>query len=121
MEFTDQNFKVLCDRVKDLYTDPAHVRAVEWDQSTPADHIEGAVIAEIHSRMEDYIGERLEVADRERANHLPPEFVSESHTRRRREEIVNFLRSNRSEGLSHPDAILNETIQAVLGHIMRGR
>lgn len=117
MEFTNRNFAELCDQVKDFYTDPAQVRAVGWHQGTPAEHIEGAVIAEIHSRMEEFIGERLEIADRARASHTPPESVSESHTRRRREEIVNFLRSNRSDELSHPDAILDETIRAVLAYV----
>ena len=114
--FTDQNFRELCDEVRGIYTDPAHVAAVGWDADTPAHYIEGAVIAEIHSRMEEFVGERLEVTERVRARHRPPETVSESHTRRRREEVINFLRKHRGEGLSHPDAILDQTIQAVLEH-----
>jgi hypothetical protein len=117
--FTDQNFKELCDLVKGIYTDPEHVAAIGWDADTPAHHIEGAVIAEIHSRMEELIGERIEVAERIRAEHKPPESVAESHTRRRREEIINFMRKHRSEGLSHPDAILDQTIQAVLDNRRR--
>jgi hypothetical protein len=112
--FTDQNFRELCDAVKRVYTDPAHVTAVGWDTATPVHHIEGAVIAEIHSRMEEFIGERMEVADRIRARHITPETLGESHTRRRREEIINFLRKHRGEGLSHPDAILDETVRAVV-------
>jgi hypothetical protein len=100
--------------VKSIYTDPAHVTAIGWDAGTPVPHIEGAVIAEIHSRMEAFIGERIEVAERIRAEHVPSESLGESHTRRRREEIINFMRKHRSEGLSHPDAILNETVQAVV-------
>lgn len=112
--FTDQNFRELCDAVKAAYTDPGHVAAIGWDAGTPAHHIEGAVIAEIHSRIEEFIGERMEVAERVRSYHVPPEALSESHTRRRREEIVNFLRKHRSEGLSHPDAILDQTVRAVV-------
>jgi len=112
--FTDQNFKRLCDEVKGVYTDPAHVAALGWDAATPAHHLEGAVIAEIHSRIEEFIGERIEVAERIRAQHTPAETLGESHTKRRREEIINFMRKHRSEGLSHPDAILNQTVQAVI-------
>jgi hypothetical protein len=112
--FTDQNFRELCDAVKGFYTDPENVTAIGWDASTPVHHIEGAVIAEIHSRMEEFIGERMEVAGRIRAQHVPPETFGESHTRRRREEVINFMRKHRSEGLSHPDAILNQTVQAVI-------
>jgi hypothetical protein len=82
-------------------------------------HIEGAVIAEIHSRMEEFIGGRIEVGERIRAQHIPPETPSESHTRRRREEIINFMRKHRGEGLSHPDAILNETVQTVVDNWRR--
>ena len=112
--FTDQSFRELCDAVKVVYTDPEHVAAVGWDAATPAHHIEGAVIAEIHSRMEEFIGKRMEVAERIRARHISPETLGESHTRRRREEIISFLRKHRGEGLSHPDAILNETVTAVV-------
>jgi hypothetical protein len=112
--FTDQNFRQLCDAVKGVYTDPEHVAAIGWDADTPVTHIEGAVVAEIHSRMEEFIGERMEVAERIRAQHIPPETLSEAHTRRRREELVNFLRKHRGEGLSHPDAILDQTIRAVV-------
>jgi hypothetical protein len=112
--FTDQNFRELCDVVKGVYTDPEHVTAIGWDAGTPVHHIEGAVIAEIHSRMEEFIGERIEVAERIRARHIPPEALSESHTRRRREEVINFMRKHRGEGLSHPDAILNQTVEAVV-------
>ena len=112
--FTDQSFKELCDVVKGIYTDPKHVAAIGWGADTPMHHIEGAVIAEIHSRMEEFIGERIEVSERIRAEHMPSESLGESHTRRRREEIINFMRKYRSEGLSHPDAILNQTIKAVL-------
>ena len=112
--FTDQNFRELCDVVKGVYTDPEHVRALGWDANTPVHHIEGAVIAEIHSRVEEFIGERIEVAERIRAQHLPPETLGESHTRRRREELINFMRKHRGEGLSHPDAILDETVRAVV-------
>jgi hypothetical protein len=66
--------------------------------------------------MEEFIGERIEVAERIRAEHRPPESIGESHTRRRREEIINFMRKYRSEGLSHPDAILNHTGQAVVNN-----
>jgi hypothetical protein len=114
--FTDQNFRELCEVVKCIYTNPEHVNAIGWDAGTPVDHIEGAVIAEIHSRMEEFIGERIEVAERIRARHIPPEALSESHTRRRREEVINFMRKHRGEGLSHPDAILNQTVEAVLAH-----
>jgi hypothetical protein len=112
--FTDQNFRELCDVVKGIYTNPEHVAAIGWDARTPVHHIEGAVIAEIHSRMEEFIGERMEVAERIRARHIPPEALSESHTRRRREEVINFMRKHRGEGLSHPDAILNQTVEAVV-------
>ena len=112
--FTDQSFGEVCDAVKRVYTDPAHVKAVGWDADTPAHHIEGAVIAEIHSRVEAFIGERMEVAERIRARHIPPETLGESHTRRRREEIIDFLRNHRGEGLSHPDAILDRTVRAVI-------
>ena len=117
--FTDQNFKELCDMVKGIYTDPEHIAATGWDADTPVHHIEGAVIAEIHSRMEEFVGGRIEVAERIRAEHIPPESPAESHTRRRREEIINFMRKYRSEGLSHPDAILNQTIQAVVDNWQR--
>jgi hypothetical protein len=66
--------------------------------------------------MEEFIGERLEVADRIRARHIPPEAFSEAHTRRRREEVIAFLRKHRGAGLSHPDAILNETVRAVVAN-----
>jgi len=112
--FTDQNFRELCDVVKGLYTDPEHVEAIGWDAATPVHHIEGAVIAEIHSRIEEFIGERMEVAERIRAQHIPPEALSESHTRRRREEVISFMRKHRGEGLSHPDAILDQTVRAVV-------
>jgi len=112
--FTDLNFGELCDAVKVVYTNPEHLTAIGWDANTPVHHIEGAVIAEIHSRMEEFIGKRMEVADRIRAEHLAPEALSESHTRRRREEIINFMRKHRSEGLSHPDAILNQTVKSVI-------
>jgi len=117
--FTDQNFKELCDIVKDLYTDPAQVTAIGWNADTPVHHIEGAVIAEIHSRIEAFIGERIEVAERIHAEQMPSESLGESHTRRRREEIINFMRKHRSEGLSHPSAILNQTIQAVVDNWQR--
>jgi hypothetical protein len=117
--FTDQNFKGLCDVVKGIYTDPEHIAATGWDADTPVHHIEGAVIAEIHSRMEELVGGRIEVAERIRAEHIPPESPAESHTRRRREEIISFMRKYRSEGLSHPDAILNQTIQAVVDNWQR--
>src|SRR3982750_1141954 len=107
-KFTDQSFRQLCEVVKLIYTDPEHVRAIGWGVETPVHYIEGAVIAEIHSRMEAFIGERIEVAERISAERTPPETASESHTRRRREEIVNFMRKHRSESLSHPDAILNQ-------------
>lgn len=112
--FTDQNLRELCDEVRDFYTNPEHVVALGWGAETPVHHIEGAVIAEIHARMEEFIGERMEVAERLRAQHVPPETLSESHTRRRREEVINFMRKHRGEGLSHPDAILNQTVQAVV-------
>jgi hypothetical protein len=112
--FTDQSFGELCDVVKGVYTDPEHVHALGWDAGTPVHHIEGAVIAEIHSRIEEFIGERMEVADRVRARHMPPETVGESHTRRRREEVIDFLRKHRGEGLSHPDTILDQTVRAVV-------
>ncbi len=112
--FTDQNFRELCDAVKGVYTDSAHVASLGWNADTPVHYIEGAVIAEIHARMEEFIGKRMEVAERIRARHIPPETLSESHTRRRREEVIDFMRKHRSEGLSHPDAILNQTVQAVV-------
>jgi len=114
--FTDQSFGELCDAVKRVYTDPEHVKAVGWDADTPVHHIEGAVIAEIHARIEGFIGERIEVADRIRARRLPPETLGESHTRRRREEVIDFLRTHRGEGLSHPDAILDQTVRVVIEH-----
>ena len=117
--FTDQNFRELCVVVKGIYTNPEHVTAIGWDADTPFHHIEGAVIAEVHSRMEEFIGERIEVAERIRARHIPPETLSESHTRRRREELINFMRKYGSEGLSHPDAILNQTVQAVVDNWRR--
>ncbi|MET0645798.1 MAG: hypothetical protein ABW208_04205 [Pyrinomonadaceae bacterium] len=112
--FTDQSFGELCDAVKRVYTDPEHVKAIGWDADTPVHHIEGAVIAEIHARIEGFIGRRIEVADRIRARRVPPETLGESHTRRRREEVIDFLRTHRGEGLSHPDAILDETVRAVI-------
>jgi hypothetical protein len=112
--FTDESFGELCDAVKAVYTDPAHVRALGWDAGTPAHHIEGAVIAEIHSRIEEFIGERMEVGERVRARQMPSETLGESHTRRRREEVIDFLRKHRGEGLSHPDAILDQTVRAVV-------
>ncbi len=118
-KFTDQNFRQMCAVVKTIYTDPEHVKSIGWDAETPTHHIEGAVIAEIHSRMEEFIGEKLIVIDRERARNIAPESWSESHTRRRREEVVNFLRRNRSQDLSHPDAILDESIRAVVDHWRR--
>ena len=118
--FTDQNFRELCEVVKGIYTDPEHLAAIGWDAGTPVHHIEGAVIAEIHSRMEEFIGERIEVAERIRARHIPPEALSESHTRRRREEVINFMRKNRGEGLSHPDTLLNQTVEAVVDNWRHG-
>ena len=112
--FTDQSFGELCDAVKRAYTDPEHVRDIGWDADTPVHHIEGAVIAEIHSRIEGFIGQRIEVTDRIRARRVSPETHAESHTRRRREEVIDFLRNHRGEGLSHPDAILNQTVRAVI-------
>ena len=112
--FTDQSFGELCEGVKRVYTDPEHIKAIGWDADTPVHHIEGAVIAEIHARMEAFIGERIEVADRIRARRVLPETLGESHTRRRREEVIEFLRTHRGEGLSHPDAILDRTIRAVV-------
>jgi hypothetical protein len=117
--FTDQSFGELCDAVKGLYTDPEHVKAIGWDADTPAYHIEGAVIAEIHSRIEEFIGERMEVAERIRVRHIHPETLGESHTRRRREEVIDFLRKHRGEGLSHPDAILDQTVGAVVDNWRR--
>jgi hypothetical protein len=117
--FTDQSFRELCGEVKGLYTDPEHVKAIGWNADTPAHHIEGAVIAEIHSRIEEFIGERMEVADRIRARHVPPETLGESHTRRRREEVIDFLRKHRGEGLSHPDAIIDQTVAAVVDNWRR--
>ena len=118
-EFTDQNFREMCDVVKSIYSDPEHIKAVGWVAGTPVHHLEGAVIAEIHSRMEEFIGQRLAVEDRARARNVPPETWSESHTRRRREEIINLLSKHRSTNLSHPDGILNETIEAVVDHWRR--
>jgi hypothetical protein len=112
--FTDQSFRALCDVVQAVYTDPEHVKEIGWDAATPVYHIEGAVIAEIHSRVEEFIGERIEVAERIRARHIPPETMGESHTRRRREEVIDFMRKHRGEGLSHPDTILDETVRAVV-------
>ena len=112
--FTDQSFRELCDVVKAIYTDPDQIAAIGWGADTPVHHIEGAVVAEIHSRMEEFIGHRMEVEERVRARHVPPEAPGESHTRRRREEIINFMRKHRGEGLSHPDAILDQTVQAVV-------
>ena len=117
--FNDQNFRELCGVVIGVYTDAEHVTAIGWDADAPVHHIEGAVIAEIHSRMEEFIGERIEVADRLRAQHIPPEALSESHTRRRREEIIDFLSKHSSEGLSHPDMILDQTVQAVVDNRQR--
>ena len=114
--FTDQSFGELCDAVKGLYTDPEHVKAIGWGADTPVHHIEGAVMAEIHSRVEEFIGERMEVAERIRARRVPPETLGESHTRRRREEVIDFLRNHRGEGLSHPDAILDRTVGDVIDH-----
>ena len=112
--FTDQSFKELCDVVKEVYTDTEHVKEIGWDADTPVHYIEGAVIAEVHSRMEEFIGERIEVAERIRARHIPPETLSESHTRRRREEVIDFMRKHRGEGLSHPDTILDQTVRDVV-------
>mgnify|MGYP003575432202 CR=1 FL=1 len=112
--YTDRDFRELCDVVKEVYTDPEHVKAVGWDADTAVHHIEGGVIAEIHSRIEESVGGRMEVAERIRALHIPPETLGESHTRRRREEIISFLRKHRGEGLSHPDAILDQTVRAVV-------
>ena len=77
------------------------------------------MIAEIHSRMEEFAGHRMEVAERVRAHHIPPETLGESHTRRRREEIIDFMRKHRGEGLSHPDALLDLTVQAVVDNWRR--
>jgi hypothetical protein len=117
--FNDQSFGGLCDAVKDFYTDPEHVRAIGWDADTPVHHIEGAVIAEIHSRIEEFVGGRMEVAERIRVRHIPPETLGESHTRRRREEVIDFLRKHRGEGLSHPDAILDQTVRTVVDNWRR--
>ena len=117
--FTDQNFGELCDAVRDFYTDPGHVREIGWDADTPAHHIEGAVIAEIHSRIEEFVGGRIEVAERIRVRHIPPETLGESHTRRRREEVIDFVRKHRGEGLSHPDTILDQTVRDVVDHWRR--
>ena len=117
--FTDQSFGELCDAVKRVYTDPEHVKAIGWGADTPEHHIEGAVIAEIHSRMEEFIGRRMEVGERARARHIPPESPGESHTRRRREEIINFMRKHRGAGLSHPDALLDQTVAAVVANWRR--
>jgi hypothetical protein len=112
--FTDQSFRELCEGVKRGYTDPEQMAAIGWGSDTPAHHVEGAVIAEIHSRMEEFIGHRMEVAERVHARYLPPETLGESHTRRRREEIIDFIRKHRGAGLSHWDAILDQTVQAVV-------
>jgi len=117
--FTDQSFRELCDAVKAVYTDPEQIAAIGWGADTPAHHIEAAVVAEIHSRMEEFIGHRMEVEERVRARHVPSEAPGESHTRRRREEIINFMRKHRGEGLSHPDAILDQTVQAVVDNWRR--
>jgi hypothetical protein len=117
--FTDESFRELCDAVKSFYTDAVHVKAIGWDADTPVHHIEGAVIAEIHSRIEGFIGERIEVSERIRAQHIPPETVGESHTRRRREEVIDFMRKHRGEGLSHPDEILNQTVRDVVDNWRR--
>ena len=117
--FTDQSFRELCDAVKAVYTDPEQIAAIGWGADTPAHHVEGAVVAEIHSRMEEFIGHRMEVGERVRARHIPPEAPGESHTRRRREEIINFMRKHRGEGLSHPDAILDQTVHAVVDNWRR--
>ena len=117
--FTDQSFREPCDEVKGVYTYPEHVKAIGWDADTPVHHIEGAVIAEIHSRIEEFIGERMEVAERLRARHVSPETLGESHTRRRREEVIDFLRKHRGEGLSHPDVILDQTVGAVVDNWRR--
>ena len=112
--FTDRSFGELCDAVKRVYTDREHVKAIGWDADTPVHHIEGAVMAEIHSRVEGFIGERMEVAERIRARRVLPETLAESHTRRRREEVIDFLRNHRGEDLSHPDAILDQTVRDVI-------
>jgi hypothetical protein len=69
--------------------------------------------------MEELIGQRMEVAERVRARHVPPETLGESHTRRRREEIINFMRRHRSAGLSHPGALLDRTVEAVVSNWRR--
>ena len=117
--FTDQSFRQLCDEVRAAYTDPEQIAAIGWGADTPAHQVEGAVISEIHSRMEEFVGHRMEVAERVSARHVPPETLGESHTRRRREEIIDFMRKHRGEGLSHPDAILDQTVQAVLDNWRR--
>ena len=117
--FTDQNFKQLCDAVKAVYTDPEQIAAIGWGPDTPTHHVEGAVVAEIHSRMEEFIGQRLEVEERARARHVPPETLGESHTRRRREEIIDFMRKHRGEGLSHPDALLDQAVRVVVDNWRR--
>ena len=117
--FTDQSFGELCGVVRAVYTNPAHVREIGWDADTPVHHIEGAVIAEIHSRIEEFVGGRIEVAERIRARHIPPETLGESHTRRRREEVIDFMRKHRGEGLSHPDTILDQTVRDVIDHWRR--
>jgi hypothetical protein len=117
--FTDQNFQGLCDVVKAVYTDEEQIRAIGWDAATPVHHIEGAVIAEIHARIEAFIGQRMEVAERIRMYHIPPETMSESHTRRRREEVIDYMWKHRGKGLSHPDEILDQTLQAVVDNWRR--
>lgn len=66
-EFTDQNFRQLCDVVKSIYSESDQIKAIGWNAQTPVHHIEGAVVAEIHSRMDNFIGKDLAVEDRERA------------------------------------------------------
>lgn len=118
-KFTDQSFRVLCEAVRAVYTDPEQIAAIGWGADTPAHHVEGAVIAEIHSRMEEFVGHRMEGAERIRARRISPETLGESHTRRRREEIINFMRKHRGAGLSHPDAILDQTVEAVIANWRR--
>lgn len=117
--FTDQSFRELCDAVKAVYTDPDQIAAIGWGADTPVHHVEGAVIAEIHSRMEEFIGHRMEGAERIRARRISPETLGESHTRRRREEIINFMRKHRGADLSHPDALLDQTVEAVIANWRR--
>ena len=117
--FTDQSFRELCEGVRRVYTDPEQIAAIGWGSDTPVHHVEGAVVAEIHSRMEEFIGHRMEVEERVHARHLPPETLGESHTRRRREEIIDFMRKHRGAGLLHPDAILDQTVHAVVDNWRR--